>query len=97
MNAQILIPPKSNIKSIIVVSNLINDTLLNHRNIPIMDFVVYILGKMEGVLRYFVSLLIFIVKIIQKTLEKGEETAKKLPILWGLAFIPSQKTSYKYR
>lgn len=29
MNAQILIPPKSNIKSISVVSNLINDTILN--------------------------------------------------------------------
>jgi len=40
MNAQILIPPKRSIKSIIVVSNLINSTILNYRNIPIMDLVV---------------------------------------------------------
>jgi len=50
MNAQILIPPKRSIKRIIVVSSLIKEIILCHRNIPIMDLVVHILSKKVGVL-----------------------------------------------
>jgi hypothetical protein len=50
MNAQILIPPKRSIKSIIVVSSLIKEIILCHRNIPIMDLIVHILSKKVGVL-----------------------------------------------
>ena len=79
MHAQILIPPKRSIKRIIVVSSLIKDIILSHRNIPIMDLVVYILSKKGG---GFVNILRFsnrlcIAETIQYTTKNQQETPKK--------------------